>query len=195
MKIRRTNRRATGFTLIEVMVALVVISVGLLGIAKMQALALSSTSTSRLRSLAAIEGASLASAMHANRAYWAAATLTEPISVTGAAATTSDANLTSALVTVSGATSPADYCTPGAGAPCKPVTLAATDLRGWATDLNMVLPKSSATITCSPTFTPLTCTIQIRWSENLVAVNKQGNTAAGTTDSFTDPTYILYVEP
>ena len=70
-----------GFTIIEVMVALVVISIGLLGIAKMQALALASTSTSRLRSLAAIQAASLGSAMHANRAYWAAATLTQPIAV------------------------------------------------------------------------------------------------------------------
>ena len=38
-----------GFSLVEVMVALVVICVGLLGIAKMQALALSNTTTSRLR--------------------------------------------------------------------------------------------------------------------------------------------------
>ena len=40
---------------------LLVISIGLLGIAKMQALALSSTGTAKMRSLAAIEAASLAS--------------------------------------------------------------------------------------------------------------------------------------
>jgi len=63
-----------GFSLVEVMVAVVVICVGLLGIAKMQALALSNTTTSRLRALAAIEAAGLASAMHSNREYWSGAT-------------------------------------------------------------------------------------------------------------------------
>ena len=57
-----------GFSLVEVMVAVVVICVGLLGIAKMQAMALSNTTMSRQRSLAAIEAASIASAMHSNRA-------------------------------------------------------------------------------------------------------------------------------
>jgi type IV pilus assembly protein PilV len=65
-------RRARGFSLMEVMVALVVSTVGLLGLAKMEALALSSTSVAGSRSLAAIEAASLAAAMHANPGYWAA---------------------------------------------------------------------------------------------------------------------------
>ena len=51
--------------------AVVVICVGLLGIAKMQAMAVSNTNMSRQRSLAAIEAASIASAMHSNREYWA----------------------------------------------------------------------------------------------------------------------------
>ncbi len=190
---RRCERvRSAGFTIIEVMVALVVISVGLLGIAKMQALALSSTSTSRLRSLAAIEGASLASAMHANRAYWAAATLTQPIKVSGDTATTSDANLTAALATVAAATH--DYCQPGYGAPCDPATMAATDLQEWASELNKLLPDPEATIACPPTSTPLSCTIQIRWSENAVSSNKQADVTA-TTAEFRVPTYTLYVEP
>ena len=46
-----------GFSLVEVMVAVVVICTGLLGIAKLQALSLSNTSTARLRSLAAMEAA------------------------------------------------------------------------------------------------------------------------------------------
>ena len=44
--------RTRGFSLVEVMVAVVVLCVGLLGVAHMQALALSNTTTARMRSLA-----------------------------------------------------------------------------------------------------------------------------------------------
>src|SRR5690349_21912373 len=67
----RIRSAAAGFSLVEVMVAVVVICVGLLGIAKMQALSLSNTTTSRQRALAAMQAASIASAMHSNREYWA----------------------------------------------------------------------------------------------------------------------------
>lgn len=183
---------ANGFSIIEVMVALVVITVGLLGIAKMQGLALASIGTARLRSLAAIEAASLASAMHANRAYWSTVIFTTPIQVSGSSMTTSDANLTSALSTVAAAGT--DYCTTGAGAPCAPVTLAATDLQDWATDLTAMLPNSSAAITCPNTSTPLTCTIQISWSEKAVAINQQGTNTTGA-NAFQVPTYKVYVQP
>ncbi|MGC1459686.1 MAG: prepilin-type N-terminal cleavage/methylation domain-containing protein, partial [Steroidobacteraceae bacterium] len=52
--------RQRGFSLIEVMVAVIIIAVGMLGIAKMQALGLSTTESSGVRSLVAIEAASLA---------------------------------------------------------------------------------------------------------------------------------------
>src|SRR5215471_3607666 len=83
MRTLRARARADGFSLVEVMVAVVIICVGLLGIAKMQALALSSTTTSRLRALAAIQAAGLASAMHSNREYWAGtAGATPPANIT-----------------------------------------------------------------------------------------------------------------
>ena len=103
---------ARGFSLIEVLVALVVVSVGLLGIAKMQAIAYSSTGVASKRSLAAIEAASLASSMHANRAYWSVSGVAPlTTTITGAAVTgSSDAALTAF----------AD-CTLGGGfAPCTP---------------------------------------------------------------------------
>src|SRR6201987_2468405 len=71
MRLRPGRADSRGFSLVEVLVAVVVICTGLLGIAKLQALSLSNTSTARLRSLAALEAASLASAMHSNRQYWA----------------------------------------------------------------------------------------------------------------------------
>jgi len=51
---RQRRAEPFGFSLVEVMVAIVVICVGLLGVAKLQALALSNTTTARLRSLAAL---------------------------------------------------------------------------------------------------------------------------------------------
>ena len=70
MKPLRVPVTTRGFSLIEVMVAILIISIGLLGVAKMQALSLSNTGNSRLRALAAVEAGSIASMMQADRGYW-----------------------------------------------------------------------------------------------------------------------------
>jgi type IV pilus assembly protein PilV len=75
--------RTRGFTLLEVMVAVVITAIGLLGIAKIHALAYSSTATAGARSLVALQAAGLASSMHANRTYWAAGTAPVPVVITG----------------------------------------------------------------------------------------------------------------
>src|ERR1700722_11762631 len=59
-----------GFSLIEVMIAVLVVSLGLLGVAKLEAVSYSSTTVANKRSLAAFEAASLAATMHVNRGYW-----------------------------------------------------------------------------------------------------------------------------
>jgi type IV pilus assembly protein PilV len=193
MSARSLGSAHHGFTMIEVMVALVVMSIGLLGIAKMQALSVSSTSTSRLRSLAAYEAAGMAAAMRANRAYWSAASLAKPIGVSGGSASSTDSTLSSAITTVG--LGSVDYCVSGGGAPCKPVTMAANDLQSWAAELNTLLPNSSATITCPTLTVPPTCTIQITWDENVVSMNKQSAAVTSTTANFRLPTYVLYVQP
>ena len=166
--------KARGFSLMEVMVALVVCSVGLLGLAKMESLALSSTGVASSRSLAAIEASSLAAAMHANPGYWAGGF---------APATT--------IVSAANNFSTAVPClTPGA-ASCIPSAMAFCDLQQWAIALNAVLPGYLATITCSTTGFPVTCTIQIQWTENAVASNVQ-QTNIGALAA---PTYVLYVQP
>src|SRR5579862_1192051 len=72
---------AGGFSLIEVMVAVVIICIGLLGIAKLQAMSLSNSTMSRQRALAAIEAAGLAASMHSNRDYWSGPTVTTGLNI------------------------------------------------------------------------------------------------------------------
>jgi type IV pilus assembly protein PilV len=185
-----------GFSLVEVMVALVVISIGLLGIAKMQALALSSTGTAKMRSLASIEAASLATTMRADRNYWSAigANLTVNVSATGAVSSTQDPTLNAA---------PASHCT-SAATPCTSAQVAAQDLSDWATALVAVLPGGSAVITCQVDATganPVSCGIQLTWNENLIALNTATNASATATQNknalsaASQTQYSLYVEP
>jgi type IV pilus assembly protein PilV len=174
-----------GFSLVEVMVALIVIAVGMLGIGKMQALALASTTTASMRSLAALEAASLAASMHADRDFWAAT----PPTTTTVAATGISSTLSgfpgSASVTCS---------TPGTDS-CTPTVLAEYDLQQWVAALDQILPNPTATIACSNATLPTSCTIQISWSENAVAINSTEASNVSSNETFQNPTYTLYVEP
>ena len=180
---RQPVRRCRGFSLVEVMVALVVCAIGLLGLAKMGALAVSSTTVASARSLAAIQASSLAASMHANHAYWAAglAPASTTVTVIGGTTTISDPGLASA----------ASCLVPGAGS-CTPSLMAAYDVQQWAAALQALLPGSLGTITCTTvTATPVTCTIQIQWAENAVAANAQQT----NINALQAPTYVLYVQP
>jgi type IV pilus assembly protein PilV len=175
---RLQRRRSRGFSLVEVMVALIVCSVGLLGLAKMESLALSSTGIAGERALAALQASSLGSMMHANRDYWGNVLATAaPITV----------NATNNFST-------AGDCTTAGVAPCTPQLMAQYDLKTWAQSLNGLLPGYQATITCQTTATAavVTCSIQIQWIENGIAMDtaQQANIS-----SLQLPTYTVYVEP
>jgi type IV pilus assembly protein PilV len=172
-------RRARGFSLMEVMVALVVSTVGLLGLAKMEALAMSSTSVASSRSLAAIEASSLAAAMHANPGYWAAGG-TAPASITISGTATTNPYAASPQCTLTGTSS------------CSPQAMAYNDLNQWAGNVSTVLPGYLATIACSQVVNiPVTCTIQLQWTENGVAVSAQQTQMS----TLALPTYLLFVQP
>jgi len=183
-----TPAHARGFTLIEVMVALVVVSIGLLGIAKIQALAYASTGSASARSLVALQAAGLAASMRANRAYWSTGSAPVPVTITGTVISdpTLNSTATSATYCVSGAA--------GAATPCTPQSLAAFDLHTYAAALNAMLGNSNpvTTINC-PVAIPVNCTIQVTWNEKAVSINTQS--VAATTQATFAPTYTLYVEP
>jgi type IV pilus assembly protein PilV len=208
----RTTSHSAGFTLVEVLVAVVIIAIGLLGIAKMESVALGSTGVAQQRSIAALQAASLAGAMHANRGYWGIGLAPATITITGTTITQSGGgSLSTAVSCVVGVA--------GNAAPCTPTQVAANDLQQWAKDvngapsysnpsgpsgtptplpLNPALPFQVTTISCSQNVNvPVSCTIQMVWSENTVAINAQSNnaSAASAATGFNVPTYTLYVEP
>jgi type IV pilus assembly protein PilV len=206
-KRHRSEARQQGFTVLETMVALIVICVGLLGIAKMQALALNTSNTSRQRALAAIEAASLAAAMHSNRAYWATATTPTTTSVTvypTQAVTSTDGTLqTEANNDLPGGASSLKDCVgtvSGVAVCSSPVRLAAYDMANWTHDLAGLLPNPSASVTCTVLLTtvPSSCIISISWTETAVSMTQQEATqqaASGGSSLFQKPYYYLYVEP
>jgi type IV pilus assembly protein PilV len=195
--------RTGGFTLLEVMVALVITAIGLLGIAKIQALAYASTGTASVRSLVAIQASGLAASMHADRAYWSTGAAPVPITITSSGTGTNFLISDNYLNTQA---STATFCQQGGGgAPCSAAQMASYDLRTWATALNAAGMLGNlnpvTTITC-PVAVPVTCTIQITWNERAVSINNQGaaNTQVATSGTANgsgtfNPTYILYVEP
>ncbi|MFZ0549993.1 MAG: prepilin-type N-terminal cleavage/methylation domain-containing protein [Steroidobacteraceae bacterium] len=192
--------RTLGFSLVEVMIALIIISVGMLGIAKLEAVVLSSTGTSRIRALVALQAESLADAMHADRDFWDGGsgdwTSSVGVSVTVAASSatlsaTNSAHLASALT-----------ASPNCTATCSPVNLAGYDLTQWASGsagfggLAQLLKSSTASISClaQTVLNPASCTVTINWNENTVAANQQ-EAQAGAPTSFQSETYTLVVQP
>lgn len=183
--LRIPSRAMRGFTLLEVMVSVLVVAIGLLGLAKMQALSVGSTQLSGGRSLVALQATSLASGMHSARSFWAVYSLV-PAScvVTGATVGASCGALSSTTTDCA-----------AAGASCTPTELAAFDLKKWATKMNDQFKTHVTTTTCSGSATtPVACTISIAWTEKTVAsVNKAD--ASGAPAATTTQNYVLHVEP
>lgn len=196
----RWRPACAGFSLVEVMVAVIVLCVGLLGIARMQSLALSSTSVSSKRSIAAIQAASLAAVMHENRAYWMQGDPAGALYTISGATVGSAVTIDGTAYAWTGAAALAGAGTPDCTATCTPTKMAAYDLNKWATDVSTVLPNVQTLIKCG-TATPVSCMVTISWTENAVAANKQQAdaaataVAAGTPAKIQIPTYTVYIEP
>ncbi|HET8705452.1 MAG TPA: type IV pilus modification protein PilV [Pseudomonadales bacterium] len=172
--------KSAGVGLIEALVAALILSAGLLGIAKMESMAISNTGVAGMRSIAAIEASSLAAAMHANStAYWGAGLA--PATITISNNSISDPVLSQTVTCTSAATG------------CTGAQMAAYDLQQWASTIQNLLPNPGATINCSTSvLAPVTCSIQINWTEKNVSLNTNSSVSTGTTS----PTsYTLIVEP
>jgi len=171
------RNHASGFSLLEVMIAVVVFSVGLIGLGLLLTSSIRANHVGFLHSQATFVAESIADRMRSNvPGVWLNA-------YNGA---------------WSGATAaPADTCE--AATFCNPAQVAARDVWAWGQMLGQLLPASTGTVLClpragrpiaagialrsSPTFTGR-CTITITWTE-------QSETAAGAVPE----TFIWVVTP
>lgn len=181
-----------GFSLVEVLIALIIVSVGMLGIAKMEALLMANTGVSRVRALVALEASSLAASMHADRDYWAG--LVNPVSVTidPTSATPVSSTDNTLGAEISTALANTGLCELGSNAtPCSPPQMAGYDLVQWEQAMANVLGGATTDISCGQVNNEVACTIVINWKENTVNATtaEQGGTA------FQSQTYQLVVEP
>ncbi|MGD0959713.1 MAG: type IV pilus modification protein PilV [Methylomonas sp.] len=190
----KSSQLQLGFTLLEVLVSLIVMAVGLLGVASLQVVAINNTSIARNRTLAALQVNSLASMMHANSAYWQSATSGPPSSFT--------VTLSGSTVTINNSTlNTAANCL---NTSCSASGMAAYDVQQWGANLS-ALPGGSGLVSCVAATTggsgntPAICTINVSWSESNVALDSAINTT-NTSSSFavgqsSTQTFSLIVQP
>jgi type IV pilus assembly protein PilV len=171
------SSRQSGFSLIEVLVTLLIISIGLLGVAKMQALSIGNTKTASSRAIAAIHAASLSSAMYANKVYWGAGLAPASVQVNGTVLTNSTLN------------GQATDCVNGT---CTPVQMAGYDLKAWGAALQQ-LPSGVGGVTCSTALgSPISCSVTVSWNEKYIGLNQSSLTAAQQTST---QSLVLLVQP
>lgn len=184
---QRPTRRQDGFTLIEVMIAVLIVTVGLLGFSKMQALAISSTQVASSRSMIALQSASLAAAMHGNKTYWAGGVAPSAFGTAGSTVTDATGVLSAVPPVCAATTVPA--------APlCTPAQLAAYDLQLWAKNMAALFPSYWSVGTCtSMQGTSISCTVTVSWTEKYVSSNQ--STVSQSDSTFGPRTYTLYVQP
>jgi type IV pilus assembly protein PilV len=152
MKINRLNNRKRnkqqGFTLIEVMIAVVVFSFGLLGVAGVMTVAVKNNHNGYMRSQAAFMASSIIDMMRRNKG--------------GVKAGLYDG-------TYSGFVDVTSMCTIS---PCGPTNLAARDVQQWSNMITQLLPNSSGTIACALNTVwpdaPVNgfCTVTVNWTES-----------------------------
>jgi hypothetical protein len=106
-----------------------------------------------------------------------------------------------ALLSAAITAAPSCYSASTPPSPCSVASMAAWDFANWATALQTLLPNYTAIVSCG-TVTPVSCTVNINWSENAVGVNSTEAAAAASaiaasaaTATFQNPSYTLYVQP
>ena len=136
----RNSRRQAGFSMIEVLVTLLIISLALLGTAGLQMYSMRLNQGGQFRTQAVFLVADLAERIEANK----------PGAVAG--------NYLTATSSV-----PVAVSTACVDDPCVPLALAGFDLSQWQNAIAATLPQSSWTVAHDGPINPITYTITIGW--------------------------------
>jgi type IV pilus assembly protein PilV len=133
----RAQSSEFGFSLVEALVALVVLSVGMMGIAALHGQSLSAARTAQYRSVAIVLASDMADRIRLNRlgqAAYAAAAVN-------------------------------NGCDPAGGATCAPPEMAAYDLWVWNQEVAQRLPGGTTQVLFNPGTIPPTFTVTVSWNE------------------------------
>lgn len=161
--------RQTGFSMIEIAIALLVLSIGLLGIAGLQSSGMQASFKSQQRTIAMNQAQDLADRIRANLSGLRAMEYTKAIPTSV----------------------PSPNCSASANT-CTPAELAATDLYNWEQSNAELLPAGAGEISCTDIDAVKTpnifdagssCQITVRWDANRDGATGTGcdptNTGAG----------------
>lgn len=136
----RTQTFSSGFTLVETMVALLVLSVGMIGVAALYGQALSASNNAGYRSQAIVLAAELADRIRGNRTARAAYE-----------GTPADHNC--------------DQATGSGGVDCSPAEMAEHDMWLWQNQVAQSLPGGQGTIDVDTGLNPASYTVTVTWDE------------------------------
>lgn len=155
MPMKRPPRKESGFSLLEALIAFVIIMIGLLGVAGLQALGVRSSAQAHLRTLASLDAHSLAASMRANRDYWASllppSTITIQAPTSGTAATIAPAIATANCKSVT----------------CTSEQMAGYSLERWGSQLAAMQHGATAKITriANSGTSASAYTVRVVWAE------------------------------
>lgn len=135
--------RCSGFTLLEILIAVVILSVGLLALASLQTRGLATGHNAYLRSQAVLLTRDMAERIRANSNY------------------AFQAINNGYIINFGGATTPQDCVTN----PCTPAQIASYDLNQWVNTLTQALPQGSGQVVRDTT-NPLQYNISVQWNTN-----------------------------
>ena len=164
MTIHRAHPRQHGFTMLEVLIAVLVFSLGMLGLAGLLIFAIRSNHVAYLRTQATFLAHNMADRMSANpTGLWQDNYHVDAIAAVG---------------------TPVPTCAGG----CSPADLATRDIDAWSQQLHTFLPAAEGTINCDNGSIPYvpppsqvglrppyggTCTMTISWNEAKVGTGVQ----------------------
>ena len=175
LKRYKSCRLEGGFSMIEVLVTLLIISLALLGTAGLQAYSMRLNQGGQFRSLAVFLAADLAERMEANRTSALAGGYVVP-STLGSDFLAGGAAISTACVTTA----------------CSPAALAAYDLSQWQSAVAATLPQSSWSVARLVSGSQSTYTVTLNWVDRKTnadsaaadANSSFGSNAAGTGEKF-----------